>query len=830
MNKIRNILGLVLLVGITTIEMCRAQEVLEYQKPSETVMKLLSNPTLQEKLSPDKKYVLTLESSENSEVFLSEGEIHHLAGIKFEAKTQLSPDLKVFTAISIKEAGTQEEVSIAGMPQEAFLLDAQWSPNSRYVALVMFEGYTASLWLVDLHDFSCKRLLNRQLGFSLVSEKLIEWEGGSQFLICAVKSQENIEKPIQEKTLKKPVIHESTGQRIVQRSYHGLLKSEFDERMFDFIGSSQLVRIGVNGLIEEIGQVGILLDFDISPDGQYVKAHFAKKPYSFNYTVHRFPSNIEIFQIGSESRKEIQLSAVTRPLGRDAAYDVPRGFQWRSDQDASLFWVEALDGGDPERDVKVRDRVVEWGAPFEDNPKVIANLGNRFDRMYWINDSLAVVTEKWWKDRRMRWLLLNPVQAAILDTLTTYSSDSYFEGPGRPMWKKEGGRRSLLFIDDCILVSRNTYDEEHGVLPVLEKWNIFNGERKTVWKSSPPYFETAEAWVGDYENVKIIISRQGQRQPRHLVMLDLKSSDEAILTKGDVSKELLMEGVIEQELEFRRSDGVTLQATLYYHKDSLQNRGKLPGLVYAYPVDFQEKEKASEVFWSPYFYAYALNFQKILAFSGIAVLDYASFPVIAEGGNYPNDYFLEQIQLNAIAIAQASANTSVVDTTNMAVMGHSYGAFLVANLLTHSKLFKTGVALSGAYNRSLTPFGFQREYRTYWEAQELYHNISPFQQANKLQSPILLIHGEDDNNHGTQYQQSVRYYEALKGLGKTVRFVSLPYEGHVYQRKESKAHVYWEIDNWLQKHLRKDEKFFSRKEALSEEGYNLSNKLMPLSN
>lgn len=124
---------------------------------------------------------------------------------------------------------------------------------------------------------------------------------------------------------------------------------------------------------------------------------------------------------------------------------------------------------------------------------------------------------------------------------------------------------------------------------------------------------------------------------------------------------------------------------------------------------------------------------------------------------------------------------------------------MTANLLAHSDLFRAGIARSGAYNRTLTPFGFQSERRTFWEAPEMYAKVSPFWYADKIKEPILLIHGEADNNQGTFPIQSERMFAAIRGNGGTARLVMLPLEAHGYAAKESTEHTLFEMVQWFDK-------------------------------
>jgi len=173
-------------------------------------------------------------------------------------------------------------------------------------------------------------------------------------------------------------------------------------------------------------------------------------------------------------------------------------------------------------------------------------------------------------------------------------------------------------------------------------------------------------------------------------------------------------------------------------------------------------------------------------------------------GVEPNDTFVEQLVSSAEAAVNAVVERGVVDPEKIAVGGHSYGGFMTAHLLAHTKLFKAGLARSGAYNRTLTPFGFQGEERTFWEATPTYIRLSPFAHAKKIaenKRPLLLIHGENDENSGTHPMQSERLYNAVKGMGGIIRLVKLPFERHGYRARQSIMHALYEQDMWLQTYV-----------------------------
>ncbi len=265
-----------------------------------------------------------------------------------------------------------------------------------------------------------------------------------------------------------------------------------------------------------------------------------------------------------------------------------------------------------------------------------------------------------------------------------------------------------------------------------------------------------------------------------------------------------LSGVKKELIRYHRKDGVELTATLYTPPGYDPTQGPLPLLIWAYPQEFKSAAAASQVTDSPYRFVRVGWWSPLLFLvRGYAVLDDPAMPIVGEGDTEPNDTYVAQLAMDAEAAVEEVVRRGVADRARIAVGGHSYGAFMTANLLAHTRLFAAGIARSGAYNRTLTPFGFQAEERNFWEAPEVYNTMSPFHHADKIDAPLLLVHGEADNNPGTFPIQSERLFAALQGLGKTVRYVVLPHESHGYQARESILHLMWETDQWLEKWVTK---------------------------
>lgn len=369
------------------------------------------------------------------------------------------------------------------------------------------------------------------------------------------------------------------------------------------------------------------------------------------------------------------------------------------------------------------------------------------------------------------------------------------------MTKNELGRMVIGGHGNTAYLSGQGYGLD-GVQPFIDRYDIETGHRDRVWQAENRDELVRLAGVLDLESQSLIIRRESSSEfPNYYKINWDNPMDRETLT--DFQNPFVgMDSIRKEIIHYTRKDGTELHALLYL-PDTPPEEEKYPLLMWAYPEEYTNKDLAGQVTTSPHEFIYPWYGSPIFwVRRGYAVLDEVAFPIIGDGEEKSNDTFIEQLRDNASAAIDAVCSHFSVDPRRVAIGGHSYGAFMTANLLTWTNLFAAGIARSGAYNRSLTPFGFQGEQRTLWQAPELYHKMSPFDHADKMKTPLLLIHGQMDNNTGTHTMQSQRYFDALKSLGAEVRLVLLPRESHQYRSRESILHVLWEQDRWLEKYLK----------------------------
>ena len=549
---------------------------------------------------------------------------------------------------------------------------------------------------------------------------------------------------------------------------------------------------------------GMIKDFDLSPDNQFLMTKTIKKPFSYLVPYYRFPYTVEVINLVSGTTSliaDIPLDEV-RPKGFDATREGIRSVSWRNDLPSELYWVEANDGGDPKVITENRDIVYTLSSPFTSEKKELVRTKLRFRNIIWGKGNEALLGERLWKNRNEITSLIDTDSRTILKTLFDRQYDDIYSDPGSPVLTSNKFNRNVVEIKKNSVYMIGQGGSPEGYRPFLSQLNLKTLENKILFRSEAPYYERPIKLTGN-DSKTLIISRESKTDNPNYFIRNLNSKDIKQITFFDNPYKKL-EQLKKEVINYKREDGINLSSIVYslesYNPDE---EGRLPVLIWAYPREYTSKKVASQVRNSPYrFTRISYGSPIFWALRGYAVMASTEMPIVGFDGDQPNDSFRDQLVMNAKAAINKISDMGIGDRDRVGVGGHSYGAFMTANLLAHSDLFAAGIARSGAYNRTFTPFGFQREERTYWEAPELYNYMSPFMHADKVNEPILLVHGEEDNNSGTFPVQSIRFFNAIKGHGGTSKLVMLPKESHGYRAKESILHMLYEMDSWLEKYVK----------------------------
>ena len=599
-----------------------------------------------------------------------------------------------------------------------------------------------------------------------------------------------------------PNIQESSGRLSQMATFQDLLASPHDEELFEHFATSQVARIDTEtGQITRIGPAALIAGADFSPDEKFLLVHTIHRPFSYRVPYVYFARKAEVWDSTGKPIVTIADLSVSDDVPRQGVPTGPRYVTWQPLHDARLIWTEALDGGDPKKKVAHRDKVMSLEAPFTAGPALVMEVQHRFNGFNWLPEKDHALATEFDRDRRWRTTslvdLTKPEESRKV--LFDLSINDAYGDPGAPMsvTRPDGVRTILQDGDSIYLVGRGASPE--GSRPFLDKMDLKSGLKTRLFRCGEGMYESVLGFVGDSRST-IVISHETVAEPPNDFTVNLETGKRTKLTDfRDPAPQLT--GLKKELIKYKRNDGVPLSGTLYL-PPGYKEGTRLPLIIWAYPLEYSDAATAGQVRSSPYTFTHLVGpSQLFFVTQGYAVLDQATMPVVGDPETM-NDTYVEQISAAARAAIETLDKKGLIDPKRVGVGGHSYGAFMTANLLAHTDLFAAGIARSGAYNRSLTPFGFQTERRSYWEATDLYTKMSPFTYANKINEPILLIHGEADNNSGTFPIQSERLFQAIKGNGGTARLVLLPHESHGYRARESVLHVLAEMFDWADRYVK----------------------------
>lgn len=804
MNKLLSFLFLCLLFTAT------AQENLTYQKPSKEILELVDVEMAPYVLISDKKdyMVLLFRDAYKTIDELSQEELR-LGGLRIDPKTNIGSRVTYFNNIRIKDLKTDNAAikQVSGLPENVKATNFSWSPKQDKIAFTNTTNEGVEIWVFDLATASVNKLVDATVNANLGD--VINWfEDGESILVKMVSPNKKDLIDTKVTTPSGPTISVSEGKKAQNRTYQDLLSSKNDEHNFEQLALSEIVKVDLKGNKTKWLESAIYRNISFSPDGNYVMITSVEKPFSYLVPYQRFPSKTTIYsKEGKKIKTVLEVPLIEDlPKGFMAVREGARRFSWRADRPATLVFAQALDKGDPAVEVDYRDEVFQLEAPFNGEPKTLFKTINRYSGIEWGTDNLAIGYDYWWNTRNTKAYIFNPSNAAAkVEIISDRNYQDNYSDPGSFVTKRNEYGSSVIDVKgDFAFLIGDGYSEK-GQFPFLDKLNLKTKKSTRIYQSE--YTDKVEDLRSyDSEKNELLVRIESANEYPNYYFRSVKKGKLNQLTAFENPFKSI-QNVHKEVINYTREDGVELSGTLYlplgYDKEKKE---KMPMILWAYPTEFKDKASAGQNTNNPNEFSYPYYGSMLYWVSrGYVVLDDASFPIVGEGDTEPNDSFIKQLVANGKAAIDAVDKMGYIDRNRVACAGHSYGAFMVANLLTHSDLFAAGIARSGAYNRTLTPFGFQSEERSYWEAPEIYNTMSPFMHANKMNQPLLLIHGEADNNSGTYPMQSERYFNALKGHGAIVRLVMLPKESHGYRAKESILHVLWEQDEWLEKYVKNRE-------------------------
>lgn len=778
---------------------CQAQA-LDYQQPSAAIRAVLDAPALPSySLSPDRQLLATLTPRRHRPVAELAEPVARLAGMRLNAAARGPALIQPLEALSLRalDAGALERP--LALPAGGGFHGLRWSPDGRRLLLARRSSAGTELWVAD----TARPVLRRIAGLRLnqVLEQDVAWLNGDELIVLAVPEAQGAA-PVAALP-SGPTVQESMGKVSPEVTRQNLLSSPQDEALFRHLASSQLRRVNLKtGAHRALGAPGLYSRLETVGGGKALLVEQLAEPFSYQVAWSSFASDVALLDAGS--------GQLLRALGRiklkenvpvQGVVTGPRSYWSSPHADGAIYWVEALDGGDPSTKVAHRDRLLRLDAPYTGEAREVHKTVGRLSSLSFAETPQRALVGEFDRDRvwiTVDWLALDG--SAAPQRWQDRSARDRYRDPGTPQSKLLANGRGVVRVDQGSLLLAGAGAGPQGERPFFDRYELATRTSTRLFQAGDTHHETAVSLLPDG---RLLTRRETFDAPPNLM---LRSGDgfaqlQALTTVPDPTP--MLRGIQRERVQFERGDGVILSFWLYLppgHKG--KNAGDArPTFVWAYPQEFTDAALASQVSGSANrFNSFGGSSPLMLLLDGYVVLMDATMPVVGDPKTV-NDSFIEQISANARAIIDKAVELGVSDRERIAVGGHSYGAFMTANLLAHTDLFKAGIARSGAYNRTLTPFGFQAERRTLWEAPSSYLKLSPFLVAHQLKEPVLLLHGESDDNAGTFPMQSQRLYQALAGTGGQVRYVSLPHEGHGYQARESQGHVLWEMSQWLARHL-----------------------------
>ena len=770
-----------------------------YKLPPKEVVDIVdAPPPPQAVVSPTGDAVLLAEPEAYPPIALLAEPILRIGGVRISPATSCRQRSFRFTGIQLQpvDGGATARVSL---PAGARVSLPLWSHDGSRFAFARDVADGVELWVAEAATGAARPVEGIRLNDVLGAP--ISWNAARSLIVRTVPRARG-EAPRAPAVPIGPVVEETAGKTSQMATFQDLLRNPHDAALFEHYARAQLVVVdAIAGSATPLGEPGLYTDVDASPDGRYLLVDRVKAPFSTRVPFFYFARSSEVWDAAGRKLATIAELPVSDEVPRQGVPTGPRQVSWQPLVPASLVWVEATDGGDPTKKVPEREKLMSLSAPFTAQPSELTRLKQRFTGLDWTGRAgIALVTE-YDRDRRWRTTSLVDIKTkAAAKVVFDGSANDAYGDPGDPVMEtRPTGERVALQDGDAIYLAGDGASES-GDRPFVDRFSLATLEKQRLFRSGEGRYERFVSFAKG-SRARALVRSESKSDPPNLYVVELASGARRKLGDyRDPTPQLTR--VTKQLLKYARKDGVPLSGTLYLPPGYTPGT-RLPALVWAYPLEYSDASTAGQVRGSTDTFA-RVSGPSPLAFltQGYAVLMDATMPVVGDPDSM-NDSYVEQVASAAEAAIDVLDAKGVVDRRRVVVGGHSYGAFMTANLLAHTDLFVAGIARSGAYNRTLTPFGFQSERRSFWDAPQLYLRVSPFTYANKVNEPILLIHGEADNNSGTYPIQSERLFQALRGNGGTSRYVVLPFESHGYRARESVLHTLAEMIEWADQWAKK---------------------------
>jgi dipeptidyl aminopeptidase/acylaminoacyl peptidase len=807
------------LLALTLLGLAPLSALAGYSTPPAELLKVLqAPPPASPSVDPTGQRLLLATAQTYPSIERVAQPYYKLAGVRLEPANRSRHDTRAgygipscVAELSLLDiaSGTQRKLSL---PAGGCAGNPIWSPDGQRFALQNVSANTVELWLGDVASAQLHKVDG--LALNPIFDSSVQWFGGSQRLLVKKVPDGQGAPPTASAAEIGPDLQQALGGQGESSTYEArdTLRNSLDEARFAYYGSSQLALVDAGtGSVRNVGAAAIYNAVDAAPDGRHVLTETLLPPYSHAVTYQRFAHEVAVLEVDSGRVQRIAQLPLADHVPVRGVAEGPRNFDWRASEPATLVWAEALDKGDWKVDVSARDKVMTLSAPFSAQPRELTRTRQRFAGFAWTTRRdtsflFEIDENRHWQTTRIVDLDHRGVPGRVLWDL---SSDELYADPGDLVFQTQANGARVVRLQDNQVYLRGRGASPRGDRPFLDRLDLGSLRSERLFRSGTDDYDVFLALTA--VPGQFLSWRQSPLDPPNAVLRTLgaalaqapageagyANSARQLTDFSDPTPEVRQ--IHKQLVNYQRADGVDLSFTLYT-PPGYQPGQRLPAILYAYPADYASSAVAGQVSGSQNTFT-RLSPYRLLLLAGYAIIDNASFPIVGDPRT-AYDTYLQQLQANAEAAVNKAVELGVVDRNRIGVTGHSHGALMTANLLAHTSLFRAGVATSGSYNKTFTPFGFQNERRSVWQARDVYLQVSPYFHVDKIKAPLLLVHGEDDANPGTEPMQSLKLYQAIRGNGGTARLVMLPHEPHWYTALESNQQLVAEMLGWFDTYVK----------------------------
>ncbi len=786
-----------------------------YEVPPEPLLTLMRTlPPPQPLLDPTRQRVLLVQQAQYPSIERVAEPYLKLAGLRIEPRNHSRHDMSsgygirtCLHGLTLQELASGQQTPVV-LPENACISTPVFSPDGRRFAFSNTTASDTELWLGDALTGQVRRVEGMRL--NPILEGAVNWLQGSRSLLVKRLPEDIGPAP---RPAISPEIRDATQGGGESSTYEArdMLGSPADELLFDYYVHAQLAVLDVDtGQLRNIGTPGALAALDVAPDGRHVRVERLLPPYSYVTTWQRFAREVSVLDVENGTQTVIAQLPVADRVPVRGVPEGPRSYSWQANAPASLIWAEALDKGDLKVEVPHRDRLLRWEAPFTGQPVEVARTRSRYAGTRWLAEGDQPFVYE--HDANRQWIRVSRMDFSAptipAEVVWEYSQNEVYANPGTLLMQTRADGSSVVLQEGEWVYLAGPGGTPKGDRPFLDRYSLTRGKTERVFRSGSEGLEQAFAVLPGGQT--FITTRQSPSSPPNLYQRRIGRALQALEGEAQYASRARaltqivdptpeVRGIGKQLVTYTRKDGVALSFTLYT-PPGYRPGTRLPAILYAYPQDFADPSKAGQISGSEQRFD-MLRGHRLLLLAGYAIIDNAAFPIVGDPRT-AYDTYTEQLVMNAEAAIDKAVELGVVDRNRIGVTGHSHGALMTANLLAHTDLFRAGVASAGGYNKTLTPFGFQNERRSLWTAAPVYEAVSSYQHADKINEPLLIVHGSDDANPGTEPIQSPKLFQAIRGLGGTTRLVMLPHEPHWFTARQSNEHFVHEMLSWFDRYVK----------------------------